>query len=80
MHKVEDRAGARPAASQLLTLKLAKKKELAKALNVNRNTLSRRQQKMLQEGVAGLVDKTRGPKGAYKLTGEVLAQAQQCLY
>lgn len=80
MHKVEDRAGARLAASQLLTLKLAKKKELAKALNVNRNTLSRRQQKMLQEGVAGLVDKTRGPKGAYKLTGEVLAQAQQCLY
>lgn len=79
MHTVEDRAGARLAAAQLVTLKLAKKKELAEVLNVNRNTLSRQQQKMIQEGVAGLVDKTRGPKGAHKLTGEVLAQAQQCL-
>jgi hypothetical protein len=79
MHVLGDRVGARLAACQMLTLKLAKKKELAQALSINRVTLYRQQRKMMLEGVGGLVDEIRGPKGARKLTGEVLAQAQQCL-
>lgn len=63
----------------MLALGLAKQKEVAEALSVNRTTLFRQQQKLVEEGVAGLVDKARGPKGAHKLTGEVLTQAQGCL-
>ncbi|MFW0859538.1 MAG: putative transposase [Dehalococcoidia bacterium] len=79
MHALGDRVGARLAACQLLTLKLAKKKQLAQALSINRVTLYRQQRKMMEEGVGGLVDEIRGPKGAHKLTGELLAQGQQCL-
>lgn len=79
IHALGDRVGARLAACQLVTLKLVKKKELARALNIDRVTLYRQQRRMMQEGVTGLVEGIRGPKGAHKLTGELLVQAQQCL-
>jgi prepilin-type processing-associated H-X9-DG protein len=78
-HAADDATGRRVAAAQIATLGLAKQSELSAALGVNRTTLYRQQQRFAAEGIGGLVDEKRGPKGPHKLTEPVLERAQQML-
>ena len=78
-HAADDPIGARVAAAQILTLGLAKQSELAASLGVDRTTLWRQRQRFESEGIGGLVDEKRGPKGPHKLTEQVLREAQGLL-
>jgi transposase len=78
-HAADDTTGRRVAAAQMATLGLAKQSELSAAFGVNRTTLYRQQRRFAAEGIGGLVDEKRGPKGPHKLTESVLKSAQQML-
>lgn len=67
------------AVTQIISLGLAKQKDISAALGVARTTLYRQQRRLEQAGVAGLVDEKPGPKAPHKLKGETLAQAQRML-
>jgi hypothetical protein len=49
------------------------------ALSLHRTTLFRDRRKFKEQGVAGLVEKRRGPKGPHALTPQVQRRAQQML-
>ena len=78
-HECDDEVGQRVAVTQIISLGLAKQKELSATLGVARTTLYRQQRRLEQAGVAGLVDDKPGPKAPHKLKGERLAQAQRML-
>jgi transposase-like protein len=78
-HAIDDAVGRRVAVAQILALGLAKQNELSAALGVDRTTLWRQRQRFEAEGIGGLVDEKRGPKGPHKLTEPLLRSAQQML-
>ena len=67
-----DEAGRRLAAVQLVRLQAASQGQVAKAFGVDPGTIWRWDQALAAGGVAGLVPARRGPKGASKLTAQVV--------
>jgi len=78
-HATDDVIGRRVAAAQIAALGLAKQSELSAALGVDRTTLYRQQRRFEADGIGGLVNEKRGPKGPHKLTEPLLKSAQQML-
>ena len=67
-----DEAGWRLAAVQLVRLRAASQGQVAGSFGVDPATIWRWDQALAAEGVAGLVPARRGPKGASKLTPELV--------
>jgi transposase len=67
-----DEAGRRLAAVQLVRLRAASQGQVADAFGVDPATIWRWDQALAADGVAGLVPARRGPKGASKLTTELV--------
>ena len=67
-----DEAGRRLAAVQLVRLRAASQGQVAEAFGVDPATIWRWDQALGADGVAGLVPARRGPKGASKLTPELV--------
>jgi len=67
-----DEAGRRLAAVQLVRLRAASQGRVADAFGVDPATIWRWDQVLAADGVAGLVPARRGPKGASKLTPELV--------
>ena len=67
-----DEAGRRLAAVQLVRLRAASQGQVAEAFGVDPVTVWRWDQALAADGVAGLVPARRGPKGASKLTPELV--------
>src|SRR5215472_12563925 len=72
-----DEAGRRLAAVQLVRLRAASQGQVAGAFGVDPATIWRWDQALAGGGVAALVPARRGPKGASKLTGEVIARIRE---
>jgi transposase-like protein len=72
-----DEAGRRLAAVQLVRLRAASQGQVAVAFGVDPATIWRWDKALAAEGVAGLVPARRGPKGASKLTADVVARIQE---
>jgi hypothetical protein len=79
VHAKGDAPGQRLAAVQMMELGLARQDELSAALEVNRTTLYRQSRKVKAEGVLGVVDGKRGPRGPHRFNAEKRAQAQGLL-
>ena len=79
VHAKDDAAGQRLAAVQMMELGLARQDELSAALEVNRTTLYRQSRKVKAEGVLGVVEGKRGPRGPHRFNAEKRAQAQGLL-
>ena len=75
----DDRTGLRLAAVTVIEQKLATSTAVARALSLHRTTLFRDRRKFEANGVAGLVEKPRGPKGPHTLTPKVQRRAQKML-
>jgi hypothetical protein len=69
-----DEAGRRLAAVQLAKSKVAARTEIASAFATTTVTLWRWEQTYDERGVAGLVPAKPGPKGAWKLTEDIVGQ------
>jgi len=69
-----DEAGRRLAAVQLVRLRAASQGQVAAAFGVDPATVWRWDRALAGDGVAGLVPARRGPKGASKLTPELVAR------
>jgi hypothetical protein len=69
---VGDAAGRRLAAVTLVSTKAATQRQVAGGFGVNETTVWRWRCERDRGGVAGLIGAPRGPKGAWKLTGELL--------
>jgi transposase-like protein len=67
-----DEAGRRLAAVQLVRLRAASQVQVAEAFGVDPGTVWRWDQALAAGGVAGLVPARRGPKGASKLTPQLV--------
>ena len=67
-----DEAGRRLAAVQLVRLRAASQGQVADAFGVDPVTVWRWDQALAADGVAGLVPARRGPKGASKLTPQLV--------
>jgi len=67
-----DEAGRRLAAVQLVRLRAASQGQVAGAFGVDPATIWRWDQALAADGVAGLVPARRGPKGASKLTPQLV--------
>jgi transposase len=67
-----DEAGRRLAAVQLVRLRAAAQGQVAEAFGVDPATIWRWDQALAADGVAGLVPARRGPKGASKLTPQLV--------
>jgi transposase-like protein len=67
-----DETGRRLAAVQLVRLRAASQGQVAGAFGVDPATIWRWDQALAAEGVAGLVSARRGPKGASKLTPQLV--------
>src|SRR6266566_2963682 len=67
-----DEAGQRLAAVQLVRLRAASQGQVAEAFGVDPATIWRWDQALAADGVAGLVPARRGPKGASKLTPQLV--------
>ena len=67
-----DEAGRRLAAVQLVRLRAALQGQVAEAFGVDPATIWRWDQALAADGVAGLVPARRGPKGASKLTPQLV--------
>jgi transposase-like protein len=67
-----DEAGRRLAAVQLVRLRAASQGQVAGAFGVDPATIWRWEQALAADGVAGLVPARRGPKGASKLTAQLV--------
>ncbi len=70
VHAEDDLVGRRIAAVQLMALGLARQDELSAGLAVNRSTLYRQHRKLTTEGVLGVVDGKRGPRGPHRFTAD----------
>jgi len=71
--------GLRLAAVTVIEQGLATSTAVARALSLHRTTLFRDRRKFEANGVAGLVEKPRGPKGPHALTPKVQRRAQKML-
>jgi hypothetical protein len=76
---LDDHDGMRLAAGMLSRLKLAPDTALAKALGVSRETVRRNRNLLVEGGVAALRTRRGGPRGPYKLKGDVQLRVQQYL-
>ncbi|HSL69706.1 MAG TPA: hypothetical protein VK864_05660, partial [Longimicrobiales bacterium] len=79
VHRADDAVGRRVAAGQMIALGLARQEELSAALQVNRTTLYRQQQKIQAHGVLGVVDGKRGPRGPHRFTTDKRARVAALL-
>jgi hypothetical protein len=79
VHAEDDPVGRRVAAAQLLELGLAQPHELSAALHVNRSTLYRQQRKLKTDGVLGVVEGKRGPRGPHRFTADKLQRVARLL-
>ena len=70
VHAEDDLVGRRIAAVQLMALGLARQDELSAGLAVNRSTLYRQHRRLTTEGVLGVVDGKRGPRGPHRFTAD----------
>jgi transposase-like protein len=70
IHRADDPVGRRVAAGQMIELGLARQDELSAALRVNRTTLYRQHRRLQAQGVLGVVDGKRGPRGPHRFTPE----------
>ncbi len=75
----DDRTALRLGAVTAIRQGLAGPKAVADALSLHRSTLHRDAKKFAEDGVHGLVEKRRGPKGPHALTPDVLKRAQGLL-
>ncbi len=73
-YAVDDAAGRRLAAVQLVATKAASVVEVASAFGVNPGTVSRWKSAFTEQGVLGLAAERPGPKGPSKLTDAVRAR------
>jgi transposase len=71
---IDDEAGRRLAAVTLVSTKAATQRQVAAGFGVNETTVWRWRTERDRAGVAGLIGAPRGPKGAWKLTGELIEQ------
>jgi transposase len=79
VHADDDPVGRRVAAVQMMALGLARQDELSAALEVNRSTLYRQHRKLKTEGVLGVVDGKRGPRGPHRFTPDKRQRVAQLL-
>src|SRR5437867_6550329 len=79
VHADDDPVGQRIAAVQMMALGLARQDELSAALAVNRSTLYRQHRKLTTEGVLGVVDGKRGPRGPHRFTPDKRQRVAQLL-
>jgi len=79
VHADDDPVGRRIAAVQLMALGLARQDELSAAFAVNRSTLYRQHRKVTTEGVLGVVDGKRGPRGPHRFIGDKRQRVVQLL-
>ena len=70
VHAENDTVGRRIAAAQLIELGLARQDELSAALGVHRSTLYRQHRQLTTQGVLGVVDDKRGPRGPHRFTAD----------
>ena len=70
VHAEDDPVGRRIAAVQLMALGLARQDELSAGLALNRSTLYRQHRKVRIEGVLGVVEGKRGPRGPHRFTAD----------
>ncbi|MGH9485036.1 MAG: putative transposase [Terriglobales bacterium] len=70
VHAENDAVGRRIAAAQLMVLRLAGQGELSAALGLHRSTLYRQCRKLTTEGVLGVVNGKRGPRGPHRFTAD----------
>jgi len=75
----DDRTALRLAAVTVVEQGLAGTTVVARALSLHRTTLFRDARKFAKDGVAGLVEKRRGPKGPHALTPKKQRRAQKLL-
>lgn len=67
----EDIEAKKIAMMLLVDTGLAGTKEVAEAFEVHRSTIFRLQQKMAEEGILGIMEQKRGPKGGKKIKGDL---------
>jgi len=79
VHADADVVGQRIAAAELIELRLARQDELGAALGVHRSTLYRQHRKLTRDGVLGVVDGKRGPRGPHRFTAEKQQRVAQLL-
>jgi transposase len=79
VHAEDDHVGQRIATVQLMALGLARQDELSAAFAVNRSTLYRQHRKLTTEGVLGVVDGKRGPRGPHRFTPDKRQRVAQLL-
>jgi len=77
----DDRLGLRVAAAVLCDprVSLVKPKPLAEVLGIHRSSIFLYRKRHEREGVSGLEERKRGPRGPHKFKGEVLARARRYL-
>lgn len=72
--EADDVTGRRLAAVTLMQTKAATRAEIRAGFEINDDTLRRWDHQFDAEGVVGLVPDRRGPRGPFKLTGELAVQ------
>jgi hypothetical protein len=77
VHREGDSVGERVARVQLLSQGAVTKEELSRAFEVTTTTLYRQELRVEDEGIAGLLDKKRGPHGPHKMSEARIEKAQQ---
>ena len=79
VHGKDDAVGRRLAAAQMIELGLARQDELSAALQLDRSTLYRQSRKVKAEGVLGVVEGKRGPRGPHRFSADKRERAQGLL-
>src|SRR6266851_3405144 len=79
VHADDDPVGQRIAAVQMMALGLARQDELSAGLALNRSTLYRQHRKLTTEGVLGVVDGKRGPRGPHRFTADKRQRVEHLL-
>ncbi len=79
VHAEDDPVGRRVAVAQLLELGLAQPHELSTTLHLNRSTLYRHQCKLKTQGILGVVEGKRGPRGPHRFTADKHRRVAQLL-
>lgn len=79
VHADGDVVGQRVAAAELIELGLAQQDELSAALGVHRTTLYRQHRKLTRDGVLGVMNGKRGPRGPHRFTAEKEQRVAQLL-
>jgi len=77
VYDTEDRGAEALAIASLARAGVATDIEVAAAFGVHRNTVARLEERLVEQGVAGVVPAKRGPKGPHKVTPAVLAVVRE---